>query len=100
MLYVDVGISAILDGEGDPHDMSQPGALDYRSHYGNPYQNPYHNPLSIGQWLMIGAGALAVGGLGYWIYAKYKSTTPIMQATPAANNAANTNPQTRWHHAA
>lgn len=78
----------------------QPGALDYRSQYGNPYFNPYRNPLSVGQWLMIGAGALAVGGLGYWIYAKMKSgTTPVMQAQPATNQAANANPQ-HWHHAA
>lgn len=45
-------------------------ALDYRSHYG--YHSPYaSNPLTKGQWLMIGAGALAVGGLGYWLYAKF-----------------------------
>ena len=78
----------------------QPGALDYRSQYGNPYYNPYQNPLSIGQWLMIGAGALAVGGLGYWIYAKMKSTPapPVPAAT--ATNAANTNPHAHWSRAA
>lgn len=80
----------------------QPGALDYRSQYGgNPYYNPYQNPLSMGQWLMIGAGALAVGGVGYWIYAKMKSTPA---PTPVAVNAVNAmftapaaNPQTHWH---
>ena len=78
----------------------QPGALDYRSQYGNPYYNPYQNPLSVGQWLMIGAGALAVGGLGYWIYAKMKATpAPTVPAATATNNAA-TNPQTHWHRAA
>lgn len=60
-------------------------ALDYRSQYGNsPYQNPYGNPLSVGQWLMIGAGAIAVGGLAYWGYAKYKAG----KASSAANEAA------------
>jgi hypothetical protein len=52
-------------------------ALDYRNHYGSP--NPYaSNPLSVGQWMMIGAGALAAGGLGYLIYAKLisKPSTP------------------------
>lgn len=77
----------------------QPGALDYRSQYGNPYYNPYNNPLSIGQWLMIGAGALAVGGLGYWIYAKMKAAPAPVPASTATNNAANTNPQ-HWHRAA
>jgi hypothetical protein len=62
-------------------------ALDYRSHYGNPYHNPYgQNPLSVGQWAMIGAGALAVGGLGYWIYAKMKTN-----GNGAAANGANAN---------
>ena len=49
-------------------------ALDYRSHYG--YQSPYaRNPLTVGQWMMIGAGALAVGGFGYWLYAKFGRKT-------------------------
>lgn len=55
-------------------------ALDYRNQYG---YNPYaQNPLSVGQWMMIGAGALAVGGLGYWIYAKLVSNKAA--ATPTA----------------
>ena len=40
-------------------------ALDYRQNYD---QNPgfARNPLTTGQWVMIGAGALAVGGLAFW----------------------------------
>lgn len=75
-------------------------ALDYRSQYGNnPYHNPYNqNPLSVGQWAMIGAGALAVGGLGYWIYAKMK-TNGAQTATLDTGNGTANNPY-NWHRAA
>ena len=80
-------------------------ALDYRSHYGNPYHNPYNqNPLSVGQWAMIGAGALAVGGLGYWIFAKMKANgngAAAANGTDANGNGNGTaaNPY-NWHRAA
>ena len=56
-------------------------ALDYRQHYGGPnqpapqgghYPNPYWTRLTTGQWVMIGAAALAVGGLAYWGYTAYR----------------------------
>lgn len=73
-------------------------ALDYRENY---YNNPYRNPLSVGQWLMIGAGAFAVGGLGYWIYAKVKAKGNGAAAATAQDQNGNQagNPYT-WHQAA
>ena len=84
-------------------------ALDYRSHYGDsPYHNPYNrNPLSVGQWLMIGAGALALGGVGYWGWAKWKTRANGNGATngaPANNGNDNGTDQAgnpyNWHRAA
>lgn len=70
-------------------------ALDYRHHYGQP--NPYvGNPLSIGQWMMIAAGALAAGGMGYWIYAKVKTSgTPNGAVNGNANGNNANNPMYR-----
>lgn len=75
-------------------------ALDYRTQYANGYHNPYaRNPLSVGQWLMIGAGALAVGGVGYWIYAKVKSKKSEVATNGATNGTPANNPY-HWHNAA
>ncbi len=76
-------------------------ALDYREQYHNPYQR---NPLTVGQWLMIGAGALAFGGVGYWVYAKVttKKNGDVAQNgnAAAANNGQAGNPPYQWHQAA
>jgi len=56
-------------------------SLDYRQNY--PYSPYARNPLTWGQWAMIAAGALAVGGMSYWVYAKFikKSGTEALAQT-------------------
>jgi len=54
-------------------------ALDYRENYP-------HNPqrLTTGQMLMNGAGAVALGGIGFAIFAKVKESRAKENATAAA----------------
>lgn len=54
-------------------------ALDYRDNYP-------HNPqrLSTGQMLMIGAGAVALGGIGFAMLAKMKEKKAKEAAAPSA----------------
>lgn len=62
----------------------QTQALDYRAQYPtNPGYTP--NPLTVGQWVMIGAGALAVGGLAFWGYQAWKKKSATTSATTAKN---------------
>lgn len=64
----------------------QHNALDYRHNY------PAHaqgNPLTTGQWVMIAAGAVAVGGLAYWGFAKMKqkdSEQPSAENNPGVRH--------------
>jgi uncharacterized membrane protein YebE (DUF533 family) len=69
-------------------------ALDYRHNYaGNP--GYARNPLTGGQMLMIGAGALAVGGLAFW---GFQSMKKKKQDSAAAAPDAASNPGLRAHH--
>lgn len=85
---------------------AHPNALDYRQNYnpahqGHPgpaFPGMMRNPLSTGQILMIGAGALAVGGVGYWIYAKMQEGKSTQQSANGNGNGAQTNPGYRTMH--
>jgi len=69
-------------------------ALDYRHNYANPARNP----LSGGQMVMIGAAALAIGGLSYWGYQAMKKKKQDEAAAPTNGNGAEGNPGLRAHH--
>lgn len=72
-------------------------ALDYRQNYGNP-GGFARNPLTGGQMLMIGAAALAVGGIAYWGYQSMQKKKQDTAATNGATNGAAANPGLRAHH--
>ena len=61
-------------------------ALDYRTNYQNGF--PVRNPLTPGQMLMIGAAALAVGGLGFWGFQAMKKKAAAKAAELAAGGTA------------
>lgn len=54
-------------------------ALDYRENYGMQNYNP--DKLSTGQMLMVAAAALAVGGTGFYFWAKRKEKAATAPAS-------------------